>query len=94
MTISSNYAQNSGGGIVLRGTGQVTITNSILWGNDPDQIIADPAISVTLNHTTIQGGWAGSGDHVLDQDPRSSRTDRPRHWERRRLLSAPGFSGD
>ncbi len=70
VTISSNYAQNSGGGIVLRGTGQVTITNSILWGNDPDQIIADPAISVTLNHTTIQGGWAGSGDHVLDQDPR------------------------
>ena len=70
VTISSNYAQNSGGGIMLRGTGQVTITNSILWGNDPDQIIADPAISVTLNHTTIQGGWAGSGDHVLDQDPR------------------------
>ena len=70
VTISSNYAENSGGGIMLRGTGQVTITNSILWGNDPDQIIADPAISVTLNHTTIQGGWAGSGDHVLDQDPR------------------------
>ena len=70
VTIAANYAQDGDGGIMIRGTGQVTITNSILWGNDPDQLTAGSEVTVTLKNVTIQGGWPGGGEHVLDQDPR------------------------
>ena len=40
VTISDNYAGDLGGGIVIQSAGEVTINNSILWGNDPDQIMS------------------------------------------------------
>lgn len=39
------------------------ITNSILWGNTPDQISG----SATITYSDVQGGWAGTGN--LDLDP-------------------------
>ncbi len=68
-TFSENEA-SSGGGIYYSGTGTVSVSNSILWGNSPQEIVAAGG-SITVRHSDVQGGtgqwWFGTGS--IDTDP-------------------------
>ena len=60
-TIVDNSSWNSGSGAVDGMNGQVT--NSILWGNTPNQIEGNS----TVMYSDVQGGWPGEGN--IDADP-------------------------
>jgi predicted outer membrane repeat protein len=66
-TIADNQATaGHGGGITIDTGTSVTITNSIFWDNDPDEIdIINGSISIT--YSDIEGGWPGEGN--IDEDP-------------------------
>ena len=68
-TVANNSAVIWGGGI-LSGGAAITITNSIIWGNDCDegaqfhiQNCFDPTV---INYSNIQGGWAGESNIAAD----------------------------
>ena len=46
----------------------VTVINSILYGNRPEQIVADPCQAPCVTYSVVRGGWPGEGN--LDCDPR------------------------
>ena len=54
------FSLNQGGGV----GDSLPLVNCILWGNAPDQI-GNP--SVVVDHSDVQGGWAGTGN--IDADP-------------------------
>jgi len=62
-TFNGNYATNQGGGIYSVGT--LTLTNSILWGNTPDEISWDGYGNIT--YSDIKGGCQGEGN--INADP-------------------------
>ncbi|MBA7652717.1 hypothetical protein ES703_60556 [subsurface metagenome] len=43
-------------------TARAQSTNSIIWGNSPDQINKYHKYPLNLQYTCIQGGWAGEGN--------------------------------
>ena len=59
-TVFGNTAGQAGGGIT--GAGNMTVTNSILWGNSPGNLSAGSA-----SYSDIGGGYAGTGN--VDKDP-------------------------
>ena len=65
-TVVNNVAGDNGGGIFCRNF--ANFTNSIIWGNVPDQIwswgVPD---SIDITYTDIQDGWFGEGN--IDLDP-------------------------
>ena len=61
-TVTDNTSQFSGGGIWVPSTMEVTITNSILWENVPDQINAE----ATVTYSDVEGDWPGEGNINLD----------------------------
>jgi hypothetical protein len=63
-TIFGNTA-GLGGGIYCR-YGSPTITNTILWGNDGDEIYVEDG-SPSFRYCDIEGSWAGEGN--IDLDP-------------------------
>lgn len=72
VTFYNNSANQYGGGIynaeIGSGLGSHPIlTNTILWGNSPDQIYNDSLSSSTVTYSDIQGGWEGEGN--IDMDP-------------------------
>ncbi len=69
-TIADNtLAGETGGGIYSGGGDSLTITNSIFWGDDVDEIYIEPEdyFEPNITYTDIQGGWAGVGN--IDADP-------------------------
>lgn len=46
-------------------SGRIMIANSIVWGNSPQQVKSEGA--VTVSHSDVQGGYAGNGN--IDADP-------------------------
>lgn len=58
-TIANNFAFGSGGGIF----GPVTIRNSIVWGNVPDQ---HDHFSILVTYSDYQGGITGTGNINVD----------------------------
>lgn len=64
-TISDNDGGSDGGGIKTTSGTFPTVVNSIVWGNQPDQISNDGDIDVT--YTDVQDGWPGDGN--IDADP-------------------------
>ena len=65
LTVSGNTATAFGGGLLVGSNTNPTITNSIIWGNNPNQIqgFGTP----TITYSDIQGGWNGIGN--IDSDP-------------------------
>lgn len=61
-TIVNNSATSSGGGVYSY-LADLTISSSILWGNDNGQI----AGSATVTYSDVQGGYVGYGN--IDRDP-------------------------
>jgi hypothetical protein len=65
-TICANAADDSGGGIYCMANSNPVVSNCVVWGNTPDQILADDGVpDVTYND--IQFGYAGTGN--IDADP-------------------------
>jgi hypothetical protein len=63
VTFSGNTAV--GGGGMYNDNSNMTLTNAILWGNTPDQILGDPA---TVTYSDIQGDLhPGTGN--INTDP-------------------------
>ena len=65
-TFSSNAAGTTGGGMYNLAGSQI-VTNSIFWGNGPDQIFDDIVPVTTVSFSNVQGGWPGTGN--IDADP-------------------------
>ena len=70
-TFSGNAAVGTGcaGGAMFNGTGLVTLTNCILWGNTAatNAQIYQGEGTTTASYSDIQGGWVGAGN--IDIDP-------------------------
>ena len=67
-TIAGNFATETnpdwqGGGIYVRWSTSPTIgvTNSIIWGNSPNQVQLNSS-SIGLTYSAVQGGWPGTGN--------------------------------
>jgi predicted outer membrane repeat protein len=72
VTIYHNSATQNGGGIYCYGDYEPrksypVLTNTILWGNSPNQIYSDSPSSAIVVYSDIQGGWDGEGN--IDMDP-------------------------
>lgn len=69
LTVSENETPSRGAALTLWGSGQTTITNSILWGNGGESIYIRPGTDVSISYSDIEGGAeAVNGDslHWLD----------------------------
>ncbi|MFQ6091634.1 MAG: hypothetical protein ACE5OR_02950 [bacterium] len=64
-TITHGRTISSGSGI-YRSNSSPIITNSILWGDSPDEIYIDTGNPV-VTYSDIEGGWPGEGN--IDIDP-------------------------
>ena len=67
--INDTFSYNTGtsGGGVFRLSSNVTLTNSILWGDTASEIAGSGTGTTTVTYSDIQGGYAGTGN--LDIDP-------------------------
>jgi hypothetical protein len=65
-TIADNTADYDGGGIYSSG-GSLTMTNSILWVNSPNELIFTHSAGSTITYSTIKEGWTGQGN--IPDDP-------------------------
>ena len=63
-TFSSNSALSGGG--IYNDDSNLTVTNSILWDDTPDEIYESNSTSVIL-YSDVRGGWSGLGN--IDIDP-------------------------
>jgi hypothetical protein len=61
-TITGNSSSDKGGGL----SGPSTITNSIIWGNSPDQIYPPDTEIFTVLYSDIQEAWPGPGNINVD----------------------------
>jgi len=59
-TITGNTA-NLGGGISGEES-SLTVLNSILWNDSPDEIYFDDSSTIDITYSDIQGGWLGAGN--------------------------------
>lgn len=70
-TLTRNVAGERGGGMAVHGgEGPLSILDSILWGNQPDQLWieeAEPLLQVSVSYSDVQGGFPGAGN--IDADP-------------------------
>ncbi len=67
-TIALNAASTSGGGVYGRvAMTTVTLCNSVVHGNIPEQIISEDGAVTTVTYSTVEGGHAGTGN--IDLDP-------------------------
>lgn len=62
-TITDNLAAQGGG---MFGGGDVSVRNTILWNNGPDQIVNFPGLG-TVTYSDVEGGFVGTGN--IDADP-------------------------
>lgn len=66
-TIARNRATYHGGGLYWDTSSSLTITNSILWHDHPDEIyLAGSGVS-TITYSVVEGGWEGVGN--IDDEP-------------------------
>ncbi|MGV7976368.1 MAG: choice-of-anchor Q domain-containing protein [Anaerolineaceae bacterium] len=68
VTFFGNVSTLSLGGGMINYQSSPTITNTVLWGNSPDQIYNSVGGSVNINFSDIQGDedWGGIGNINLD----------------------------
>jgi hypothetical protein len=66
-TFFHNSAGIAGGGIWCENSSHPSITNTILWGDTPDEIYLTLNSHPTVTYSDVQGGWQGQGN--IDADP-------------------------
>lgn len=67
-TFSENSAEYSGGAVYSFGDSSLSISNSILWNDYPDEIGDAEGSATAVSFSDIQGGFPGNGN--IDADPR------------------------
>jgi len=72
-TIADNFSWLEGRGLYC--DDEVTVINSIFYGNRPEQIVADPCQAPCVTYSAVRGGWLGEGN--FDGDPYFVE---PGHW--------------
>ena len=79
-TFSANSADGNGGSIYGDDHTNLTLQNSILWGNLPNEIIGDASGSITVVNSDVQDGWREPwfNEKCLDADPRFIA---PGYWD-------------
>jgi hypothetical protein len=65
VTVVDNTTDGSGGGMLFYNC-DAFLTNGIVRGNSPDQVVEISA-SVDLIYSNVENGWAGTGN--IDEDP-------------------------
>lgn len=65
-TIVDNIA-SSGGGLGARLGCNLTVTNSIIWGNAPNSVTLQVFSRATITFSDVQGGFSGTGN--INADP-------------------------
>ena len=65
-TFTGNSA-DQGGGMYNQAYPSPDITNSIMWGDTPDEFASDGYASPNVTYSDVQGGFAGVGN--IDADP-------------------------
>jgi hypothetical protein len=65
-TIADNVEGPEGGGMMLQDS-NVTVSNSIIWGNHPRSISPYGTSRVLIRYSDVAGGWQGTG--ILSQEP-------------------------
>ncbi len=65
-TIAGNHGGGTGAGLWFKGSHAV-VTDSIIWGNGPAEMLASGAIQPVIGHTDIAAAWPGTG--MLNVDP-------------------------
>lgn len=66
-TIVAN--EGGAGGLVNNdgvGNSNLTVVNSIVWNNVPDQIVTDPGATTQVTYSTVEGGYPGAGNIADD----------------------------
>jgi hypothetical protein len=69
-TFSANIAASEGGGIINFSTSNPTITNCIVWGNEPDGVFNYSENVPIINYSIIQGSSIYEGTGNLLADPK------------------------
>ncbi len=64
-TIADNIGGPQGGGLLLIDS-RVVLTNSIVWGNDPDSIALSGINRPSITYCDLQGGWPDGGNVEID----------------------------
>lgn len=66
--LNSTFTDNAADGpaITIIGSGIVTLTNSIVWGNPGGNLACEDG-TCNITYSDIQGGWTGPGN--IDEDP-------------------------
>lgn len=67
VTFTQNSSNFDGGGMFNENSSLPTMTNSILWGNTPDQINKDSETLSPVTYSIVQRGYPGEGN--LDVNP-------------------------
>ncbi len=59
-TITENASPGEGGGIYVETFGNLSVINSIVWGNTEEEIVNEGSLQVSFSD--IEGGWPGIGN--------------------------------
>jgi len=73
-TIADNYAGENGA-VLYSANCNLAMTNSILWGNLPGQVLVESGDDPMILYTDVQGSWPGVGN--IDSAPLFAR---PGYW--------------
>ena len=70
-TFCGNLANVTGGGMLNYDSCKPVVTNCILWGNSPNQILdwSGTGCSTTVNYSDVQDNWSGAGSNNINADP-------------------------
>jgi len=82
-TVSGNYGGSNGTGLRFKDS-RAVVTNSVVWGNTPSEILAQGSIEPNIAYTDVAGGWSGGGN--VDADPLFARSG---YWANPNELSKP-----
>ena len=67
-TVVGNQATGSGGAVQCYSSSSPTLTNSVLWGNTPQEVHVVYGTPV-VSHCCISGGWSGAGSDNPSTEP-------------------------
>lgn len=66
---STLAANNSDVGGAIFNDNVATVSNSILWSNEPQQVFDERGSSTAIFYSVVEGGWAGDGSNNVSADP-------------------------
>jgi hypothetical protein len=86
---SGNSAVTNGGGIFNDWDSYPTVTNCILWGDLPNEIVNNNNSNPTVAYSDVQGGWGGLGNINTDPYFMEAVNPDPNLWNLRLKADSP-----